>query len=48
MNLRVAVAGEVKGEDARSRSESEYEQCAESLAADAKPGDLPMSRLKSR
>ena len=48
MSLRVAVTGEVKGEDARSRSESEYEECAESLAADAKPGDLPMSRLKSR
>ena len=26
MNLRVAVSGEVKGEDARSRSESESEQ----------------------
>ena len=48
MSLRVAVIGEVKGEDARSRSESESEQGAESLAADAKPGDLPMSRLKSR
>ena len=26
MNLRVAVTGEVKGENARSRSESESEQ----------------------
>ena len=48
MNLRVAVAGEVKGLEACIRSESEYEECAESLAADAKPGDLPMSRMKSR
>ena len=48
MSLRVAVAGEVKGEDACSRSESEYEECAESSAADAKPGDLPVPRLKSR
>ena len=46
MNLRVAVTGEVKGEDAWSRSESESEQGAESAAADAKPSDLPLGRLK--
>ena len=46
MNLRVAVAGEVKGEDARSRSESESEQGAQSAEADAKPSDLPLSRMK--
>ena len=46
MNLRVAAVGEVKGVDSRSRSESESEQGAESSAADAKPGDLPLSRLK--
>ena len=46
MNLRVAVAGEVKRDDPRSRSESESEEGAESAAADAKPGDLPLARLK--
>ena len=47
MNLRVAVVGEVKREDARSRSESESEKGVESAAADAKPSDLPLARLKS-
>ena len=47
MNLRVAVAGEVKREHARSRSESESEQGGdESAGADAKPGDLPLARMK--
>ena len=46
MNLRVAVTGEVKGQEPRSRSESESEQGAESAAADAKPSDLPLGRLK--
>ena len=47
MNLRVAVAGEAKREDARSRSESESEQGVfESAEADAKPSDLPLSRMK--
>ena len=46
MNLRVAVAGEVKGQEARSRSESESEQGAESVEADAKPSDLPLTRMK--
>ena len=47
MSLRVAVAGEVKGKDARSRSESESEQGVfESAEADAKPSDLPLSRMK--
>ena len=47
MSLRVAVAGEVKREDARSRSESESEQgVIESAVADAKPGDLPVARMK--
>ena len=48
MNLRVAVTGKVKGNDAPSRSESESEQGEESVAADAKPSDLHMSRLKVR
>ena len=48
MNLRVAVAGEVKRHEPRSRSESESEEGVESSAADAKPSDLPMARLKSR
>ena len=46
MSLRVAVAGEVKGEDARSRSESESEQGVQSAEADAKPSDLPLARMK--
>ena len=48
MNLRVAVSGEVKGDDALSRSESEPEEGVESVGADAKPSDLHMSRMKSR
>ena len=48
MNLRVAVAGEVKDDDIRSRSESESEEGVESVAVDAKPSDLPLSRLKFR
>ena len=48
MNLRVAVGGEVKPHEGRSRSESESEQGAESVSADAKPGDLPVARLKFR
>ena len=47
MNLRVAVAGEVKDKHVRSRSESESEQGAvESAEADAKPSDLPLARMK--
>ena len=47
MNLRVAVAGEVKGHEARSRSESESEQgVPQSAEADAKPSDLPLRRMK--
>ena len=37
MNLRVALHGEVKRNDARSRSESESEQGVQSCVADAKP-----------
>ena len=48
MNLRVAVAGEVKRHEARSRSESEPEEGVESAVADAKPSDLHMARVKSR
>ena len=47
MSLRVAVAGEVKDNYVRSRSESESEQGAvESAEADAKPSDLPLARMK--
>ena len=48
MNLRVTVTGKVKRNDARSRSESESEQGAESVEVDAKPSDLHLSRLKFR
>ena len=47
MNLRVTVTGEVKRYEARSRSESESAKGAESVAVDAKPSDLPLSRMKS-
>ena len=47
MNLRVAVSGKVKGHEACSRSESESEEGVESDAADAKPSDLPLARMKS-
>ena len=42
------MTGEVKRNDARSRSESESEKGVESVGADAKPSDLHMSRMKSR
>ena len=48
MILRVAGAGEAKGQKLRSRSESESEQGAQSVKADAKPSDLPLGRLKVR
>ena len=47
MNLRVTLSGEVKCNDARSRSESESEQGVQSDGVDAKPSDLPLARLKS-
>ena len=47
MNLRVTVVGKVKDNDVRSRSESESEQGAESVEADAKPSDLPLTRMKA-
>ena len=40
------VAGEVKLLSSESRSESESEQGVQSAAADAKPSDLPMARVK--
>ena len=48
MTLRVTDAGKAKGEDARSRSESELENSVESVRVDAKPSDLPLGRLKAR
>ena len=47
MNLRVAVSGEAKRDDTRTRSESEPEEGVQSEGADAKPSDLHMSRMKS-
>ena len=48
MNLRVAVTCEVKGRYVPSRSESEPEEGVWYVAADAKPSDLHMSRMKAR
>ena len=48
MNLRVTVVGKVKSNEAPSRSESESEQGVKSAVVDAKPSDLPLSRLKFR
>ena len=42
------MTGEVNPVDGGSRSESESEQGAESVGADAKLCDLPMARLKDR
>ena len=47
MNLRVTFSGEVKCLETCSRSESESEEGVESVVVDAKPSDLPLSRLKS-
>ena len=47
MNLRVTFSGKVKCYEACSRSESESEQGVKSEGVDAKPSDLPLSRLKS-
>ena len=47
MNLRVNVSGEVKRDDARSRSESESEEGVQSDVLDAKPSDLPLARVKA-
>ena len=41
------LAGEVKAFRAVSRSESESEQGVQSSGADAKPSDLPMTRVKA-
>ena len=41
------MSGEVKGNDARNRSESESEQGVKSEGVDAKPSDLPLARMKS-
>ena len=46
MNLRVTVGGKVKRCKTRSRSESESEEGIESPEVDAKPSDLPLSRMK--
>ena len=46
MNLRVTVACEVKCDDARIRSESESEEGGQYAVVDAKPSDLPLTRLK--
>ena len=48
MTLRVTDSGEAKGQETRSRSESESEQGAKSVGVDAKPSDLPLARLKDR
>ena len=47
MNLRVTVAGKVKGHETRNRSESEPEEGVKSAEVDAKPSDLHLARMKS-
>ena len=42
----MVVAGKVKSFRDVSRSESESEQGVKSAAPDAKPSDLPMTRVK--
>ena len=48
MSLRVTACGEVKGQEFRSRRETESEQGEQSHAVDPKPSDLSMARLKPR
>ena len=40
------MSGKVKNHEIPSRSESEAEEAVEYDGADAKPGDLPLSRMK--
>ena len=47
MNLRVVLSGKVKRLESRSRSESESEEGVKSPEVDAKPSDLPLSRMKA-
>ena len=42
----MSLSGEVKSLRDVSRSESESEQGVQSEGPDAKPGDLPMARVK--
>ena len=42
----MSFAGEVKSFRDESRSESESEQGVQSAGPDAKPSDLPMTRVK--
>ncbi len=44
----LGVAHEVKGVEARSRSESESEEGVQWHRADPKPRELPMARVKVR
>ena len=44
----VVGSGEVKGEESRSRRETESEKGVESLSGDPKPGELPLARVKVR
>ena len=44
----VRGSGKVKGQESRSRRETESEEGAESLSGDPKPGDLPLARVKVR
>ena len=48
MNLRVAVAGEVKAFRAAAGAKASPNRAFKSAEADAKPSDLRMGRLKAR
>ena len=48
MNLRVTFTGKVKDLRSEAEAKASLNRAIESVGVDAKPSDLPMSRLKSR
>ena len=48
MSLRVAVVGEAKSFRDGAEAKASPNRAVESTAADAKPSDLPLGRLKDR
>ena len=48
MNLRVTFTGEVKGFRPAAEAKASLNRAIQSVGVDAKPSDLPLSRLKFR
>ena len=47
MNLRVTFSGEVKDFRSAAEAKASLKRAPESAVADAKPSDLPLTRLKA-